>query len=210
MSISVDSLFKTVNLKYSKPYKWNEKLDANINGVYVISTSNDPLIHNQNKIELNICQQTFNSWLNDAPNLEIENEKVFCISQVKHYLMRFWDENENILYIGESTSKTNPIQKRINQFYIHKVGKKGPHTGGYWIKLLSCLDDLYIYFAESQNPRETEFKMILKYVELKSGLNLFELDNIADYFPFANSKVDLLKINSIKNHVNRNKRENYK
>ena len=206
MSVSVDALFKEFNLKYSKPHKWKEKLDAKINGVYVISTSNDPLRHNQNKIELNICQKTFNRWLKDAPDLEIENQKVIHVSQVKDYLMRFWDEDENILYIGESTSKTNPIQKRINQFYIHKVGKKGPHTGGYWIKLLSCLDNLYIYFAESQNPRETEFKMILKYVELKSGLNLFELDNITDYFLFANSKVDLLKINSIKNHVNRNKR----
>lgn len=206
MSISVDTLFRSLNLKYSKPYKWNEKLDANINGVYVISTSNNPLIPNQNKIELNICEKTFDSWLKDAPNLEIENEKVFSINQVKHYLKRFWDENENILYIGESTSETNPIQKRVNQFYIHKVGKKGPHTGGYWIKLLSCLEDLYIYYAESPNPRQTEFKMIMKYVEFKSGKNIFDLDNIVHYFPFANSKVDLLKSNSIKNHTTDRKR----
>lgn len=206
MAITVDALFKEIGIKYSKPYKWNEELDANINGVYVISTSDNPTINNKNKFELSICSKAFENWLQEAPNLEIENEKVNNLNQVKNYLMKYWDENENILYIGESSSKTNPIQKRINQFYTHKVGKKGPHTGGYWIKLLSCIDDLFIYFAESSNPRETEFKMIMKYVELKSKKSLFETENLVDYFPFANSKVDLIKTNSIKNHTNDNKR----
>jgi hypothetical protein len=207
MSVSVDLLFKEIGLEYSKPYRWNEKLDANINGVYVISTSNNPFI-SESKIELNICEEAFNNWINEAPNLEIENKKVISVNQVSQYLLKFWDDRGNILYIGESSSKTNPIQKRVNQFYTHKIGKKGPHTGGYWIKLLSCIEDLYIYFAESSNPRETEFKMIMKYVEIKSGKNMFELENIVDYFPFANSKVDLLKANTIKNHINDNKRKN--
>ena len=167
------------------------------------------IIHLQAKVKLNlIFEKAFNDWINEAPNLEIENKKVINVNQVRQYLSKFWDDKENILCIGESTSKTNPIQKRVNQFYTHKIGKKGPHTGGYWIKLLSCIEDVYIYFAESSNPRESEFKMIMKYVEIKSGKSMFELENIVDYFPFANSKVDLLKANTIKNHINDNKRKN--
>lgn len=53
MPVSVDLLFKEIGLEYSKPYRWNEKLDANINGVYVISTSNNPFT-SESKVELNI------------------------------------------------------------------------------------------------------------------------------------------------------------
>ncbi|WP_264564397.1 hypothetical protein [Flavobacterium sp. N3904] len=206
MPVLVDTLFKEFNLEYSKPYKWNEKLDADFNGVYIISTSNNPKLPNQSNIGFNICNRAFETWLIEAPDLEIEGQKVTDIVQVKEYLTKFWNVNENILYIGESTSKTNPIKKRVNQFYIHKVGQKGPHTGGYWIKLLACLEDLHIFFAKSSNPRETEFKMIMKYVELSSGKSFFDLENLSNYFPFANSKVDILKSNSIKNHINKNTR----
>ena len=41
MSVSVDALFKEFNLKYSKPHKWKEKLDAKI--VYQILTQGDRL-----------------------------------------------------------------------------------------------------------------------------------------------------------------------
>lgn len=206
MPVLVDTLFKEFGLEYSKPYKWNEKLDADFNGVYIISTSSNPILPNQSEIEFNICNKTFETWLLEAPDLEIEGQRVTDISQVKEYLAKFWNVNENILYIGESTSKTNPLKKRVNQFYVHKVGQKGPHTGGYWIKLLSCLEDLHIYFARSSNPRETEFKMIMKYVELSSGKSFFDLEDLTNYFPFANSKVDIVKRNSIKNHTNTNTR----
>lgn len=181
------------------------KLDANFNGVYVISTSCNPKAHTQ--IEINICNESFQNWLIEVPDLEIEGQRATDINQVKNYLSKFWNANENILYIRESTSKTNPIQKRINQFYVHKVDQKGPHTGGYWIKLLACIKDLHIYFAESPSPRETEFKMILKFVELNSGKSFFDLENFTNYFPFANSKVDIFKKSLIRNHINKNTRK---
>jgi len=205
MPISVDQIFKEFKLTYSRPYKWNEKVDADFNGVYVISLSPNPK-EASTIDEIDISKEAFNRWLKEAPDLEIDNIKVSNIEQVRSYLNKFWHKSENIIYIGESTSKTNPIQKRINQFYIHKVGQKGPHTGGYWIKLLSCLDDLYVYFAETSNPRETEFKMILRFAELISGKNIFQIKDLAASFPFANSKVDLFKKNTIKNHINSNKR----
>ncbi len=207
MPVSVDQLFREMGLNYSKPYRWNEKLDADFNGVYVISTSSDPENPNGNNPEFNISGETFALWLIEAPELSVDGKKVTDVVQVKEYLSRFWNKDENILYIGESSSETNPLHKRVKQFYRHKVGQKGPHKGGYWIKLLSCVEDLYIYFAESSNPRETEFKMIMKYTELTSGRSLFELENLSNYFPFANLKVDLFKSNSITNHTNTNGRK---
>ena len=72
------------------------------------------------------------------------------------------------------------------------------------------IEDLHIYFAETPNPRETEFKMILKFVELNSGKSFFDVENLTNYFPFANSKVDILKKNLIRNHINKNTRKKNK
>jgi len=207
MAVSVDELFSELGINYEGPFKWQEKLNAKYNGVYIITLTDNPKSKKSNKIEFNICPEAFKFWLSQAKDLQIEGKKVQQISQVKNYLSQFWKINENILYIGESSSKTNPLQKRINQFYIHKVGQKGPHTGGYWLKLLSCLKDVSIYYAQVPNPRETEFKLLMKFVEKNGGKSFYELDNFSNYFPFANLKVDVLKDHDVKNYTNKNSRK---
>jgi hypothetical protein len=206
MTISVDQLFKSFNLKYRGPIKWGNKLDANFNGVYVISLAKSGKTKTPHKSPLKICETTYANWISEAKNLNIQNVPVTDIKQVESYLEKFWKTDQNILYIGESTSKTNPIQKRVNQFYIHKVGQKGPHSGGYWLKLISQLENVNIYYAECSNPREVEFKLLMKFVELQTGKSFYDLTNFSNCFPFANLKVDVLKSHEIKATTNDNKR----
>ena len=204
MPVSVDQLFKALKLKYEGPFKWNEKLKANYNGVYIITLTEDPKDKSKNKFQFALCPDTFKRWLIEANDLEIQGKKVNKIKDVKKYLEQFWNPNENILYIGESSSQTNPLEKRINQFYVHKVEQKGPHTGGFWLKLLPCLKDTFIYYAKVERPRETEFKLIMKFVELSTTKEFYDLDNFSKYFPFANLKVDIMKDHEIRNHTNKN------
>ena len=199
MPLTVDNLFKSLSISYEGPFKWKEKINAKFNGVYIISL--------ESKVKFDLCPSTFKYWKDQAKDLEINGRKVKKLQEVKEYLEKFWNKNESILYIGESTSKTNPIQKRINQFYIHKVGQKGPHTGGYWLKLLPYLGELSIYYAKVDNPREVEFKLLMKYVELTTGKSFYDLQNFSLYFPFANLKADILKPHTIRNYTNKNSRE---
>jgi len=138
MAISIDELFKEFNLEYKGPIKWNEKFDAKFNGVYIIALTDNPKSQKPNTFEFKVCEKTFKYWISEAKELEIDGIKVNRIEQVTEHLKQFWNSNENILYVGESSSTTNPIEKRVKQFYTHKVGQKGPHTGGYWMKLLNC------------------------------------------------------------------------
>src|SRR3954466_13858912 len=102
----------------------------------------------QSKCEIN--ELVFNKWKALSPELNVNGATTKEIIEAE--LNQFWKPKENILYIGESSSESNGIGKRVNQFYQHEVGWKGPHTGGYWIKLLSQLDDLYVYHAVCKNP----------------------------------------------------------
>lgn len=206
MAVSVAKLFEEFGLQYKGAFNWNHPLDAKYNGVYVLALTTNPNDEQPHQYSFEICDDTFSYWINQATELQIDGDKVTNKKQVEEYLMQFWNPNENILYIGESSSITNPLQKRVKQFYTHKVGQKGPHTGGYWLKLLNCLNNVSVYFAQARNPREVEFKMLMKFVELSTGKSFYEIENFANHLPFANVKIDVSKKHSLTKHTNRNKR----
>jgi hypothetical protein len=207
MAISINKLFSDFNLNYSKPIKWNVKFDAKFNGVYVIAKTNDPNTIVAENTNFGISKKSFDEWTKEATELTINGKVHNGIENIKEHLTEFWNSNENILYIGQSSSKTNPIQKRVGQFYSHKLGQKGPHTGGYWLKLLDCLENTYVYYAEAENPRDMEFKLLMKYIEYSTGKSFYDLKNIGKHLPFANLTADFYKEHGIKNATNKNKRK---
>lgn len=207
MALSINKLFTDFNLDYSNAIKWNEKFEAKVNGVYIIAKTNNPFTTIAENSNFGICPSASSRWIHEATELKINGNKVKRIKSINEHLIEFWNPKENILYIGQSSSKTNPIQKRVAQFYAHKLGQKGPHTGGYWLKLLDCLENTYVYFAESRNPRDTEFKMLMKYIECTTGKSFYDLENIGNHLPFANLTADFYKIHGIKNSTNKNKRK---
>jgi hypothetical protein len=207
MAVSIDQLFSTFHLNYTKPVKWKDDFQANYNGVYVIARTHDPYTKSSDNRDIKISNEAFTSWRNEAQNIQIDNSEHFEIDELTEYLSQFWNPQENILYIGQSSSKTNPIRKRVKQFYTHKLGKKGPHTGGYWLKLLDCLPNTFVFYAEAKNPRDTEFKMLMKFIELSSGKSFYDLENIGRHLPFANLTADFVKKHAIKNPTNRNKKK---
>jgi hypothetical protein len=207
MAVSIHQLFSEFNLSYSKAVRWKEKFDANFNGVYVIARAEDPCSTEVMNKSFGVCSNAFSSWITEASEITLKGKK---LNEEKdtlvQHLQEFWNPNENILYIGQSTSRTNPIQKRVSQFYSHKLGQKGPHTGGYWLKLLDCLDDTYVFYAQSKNPRDMEFKMLMKYIEWSTGQSFYQLENIGRHLPFANLTADFYKEHGIKNATNKNKK----
>ncbi|MCB0471744.1 MAG: hypothetical protein KDC55_12250 [Ignavibacteriae bacterium] len=210
MAVSIHELFMSVNLPYNTPVKWNTPLDANYPGIYVISLTKDPYdkIASNYKFELN--NETFLEWKKEANYLSLEEEKIEQLAPFQKYLSQFWNPDENILYIGQSSSSTHSISKRVLQYYKHKLGQKGPHNGGYWLKLLKFLESTFVFYSKAENPKETEFKMLLKYIELSTGKSIFEIPNLGAKLPFANLNAELDKVHSIKNPTNRNKREKKK
>ncbi len=206
MAVSIAKLFDEFGLNYNGAFKWNLPLDAKYNGIYVLALTSNPNDEQPHPYNFEICDDTFAYWLSQATELQIDGKKVTKKKQVEEYLRQFWNTDENILYIGESSSLTNPLQKRVKQFYTHKVGQKGPHTGGYWLKLLSCLKNVSVYYAQATNPREIEFKMLIKFVELSVGKSFYEIENFANHLPFANVKIDVSKKHFLTKHTNGNKR----
>jgi len=203
--ITVNDIFKKVGLKPSQPYPWGTVIPEFGNGVYVISTSSNPAKNEGITPQCTIEKAVFKKWKELSPDLNVDGEN--SINHFQNELNKYWKPNQNILYIGESSSETNGLSKRIKQFYDHQVGCKGPHTGGYWIKLLAQLNDLNVYYAVCDNPRDTEFKMLMYFIEKSIGKSFYELQSLGSHLPFANLKVDFQKKHGISNAVSKNSRK---
>ncbi|UAB82291.1 hypothetical protein INR76_05895 [Marixanthomonas sp. SCSIO 43207] len=206
MAISIDELFREFNLEYSRPIKWNEKFDADFSGVYIIALTDNPKTKVASDYNFEICPHEFDNWKNIAVDLKIQKSKIEDAKTVTEYFKKFWHKNENIIYIGQSSSKTTSLSKRLNDFYSHKVGNKGPHSGGYWLKLLTCLEKTYIYYAKTEKATELEFKMLMKFADKNAGKSFYEVENFSDFFPFANLKADIYKSHEIENAKNKRKK----
>ncbi len=59
-------------------------------------------------------------------------------------LRRFWLADEVVLYIGLASRS---VRTRVGQYYKTPLGARKPHAGGWWLKTLSVLDELWVHFA---------------------------------------------------------------
>jgi len=105
----------------------------------------------------------------------VRNPRLGCGRRKVEYLppdeQKLWLQKQPIVYIGQTK---RPLAVRIREFYRHKYGEKRPHRGGQAVKLLRCA--LWIYWAQTNNPRSAERMMINAFVERVGGL------------PFANRR----------------------
>ncbi len=200
MPTSIQQLEDKFQLKYLKSFKWGTAFIENNNGVYIISTSIDKdflpnyeeqIAFNENQIDL---------WMANAPAILLNNEK-----PAKNDLMRqlsgFWLPDETIFYIGNAERQT--LSERICQFYNHKVGKRSPHKGGYWLKLLKNLDELYIHLYSTKESHVIEEAMLEQFIKNVSELTKAKLIDRNLCLPFANLQLRsrIIKLHGLKNHI---------
>lgn len=204
MPVTVKAIFNKVGLEPSTPLKWRNSIPIKGNGVYVISSSSNSTINKGITSSCKVNEEVFKKWKSFSPELHVNN--ISTIEAIEKEIKKFWKPKENILYIGESSSETNGLAKRVNQFYIHQVGWKGPHTGGYWIKLLSQLEELYVYYSVCDHPRDTEFKMLLYFMEQSADKSFYEIQELGKHLPFANMKADFQKKHSMSKAVSKTKK----
>ena len=64
--------------------------------------------------------------------------------------------------------------------YKTPIGAKRPHSGGYWIKTLSILNNLMVYYASCDNPSKMEDLMIEYFMKNVSISTLKNLEGLLE------------------------------
>ncbi len=199
MPTSIQQLETNFNLKYLKTIKWGTSFIENNNGIYIISTSKNKDFLPENDSPISFNEKQINLWKANAPKLLLNN-KILTQKELTNQLSGFWLPDESILYIGKAEKQT--LSERICQFYNHKVGKKSPHKGGYWLKLLNDIDNFYIHLFSTKESHEIEEKLLRYFIQNVSEMTKLKLIDNKLCLPFANLQLRsrVVKSHGFSNH----------
>jgi hypothetical protein len=106
-------------------------------------------------------------------------------------LAAFWFPDEIAVYIGlAGPRRKGPAQgeiaKRVAEYYSTPLGANGPHAGGWPLKTLSCLPDLYVHYAYCGDVRTAEDSCLAQFAAQVSDETLEKLHDPVRVMPFAN------------------------
>lgn len=184
MPITVASCFASADLVSKGRVRWDENLPERAPGVYVLSLASEVNSGTPSLAKAPIDVVEIERLLAARPYLQIDGSRATA-GLLAQRLGCYWLPTEPILYIGQ-TSK--PLRSRLQQFYTTRIGERSPHAGGWWIKALTCLSDVYVHYAPTKDFKECERRM-LRYFQANVEVALPELgERRHDGMPFANKE----------------------
>jgi hypothetical protein len=98
-------------------------------------------------------------------------------------LSEMWLGDESILYVGLAGTS---LRTRVGQYYATPLGARKPHAGGWPLKTLSLLTQLFVHYAGCTDPAAAEQKMLDTFKRQVSTASLSMLRDPSMPIPFAN------------------------
>lgn len=182
MPTTIAEAFTAAGLVRQGVVKWGTKPNVSAPGVYVVSLTASSNSLNGGLIQAPLADAEFRHWLDVRPELTLDGKRP-TPRQLMARIRRFWIPDEVILYIGLAGSS---LSERVGHYYNTPIGKRSPHRGGYFVKLLSNLDELWVHYAECPNFNTAESHMLQRFCAHVSHDSRRALHDPAHPFPFAN------------------------
>jgi len=123
-------------------------------------------------------------WVEHTPGMLVDGE-VATAPDVARRLEQFWLPYEPILYVGRSRA----IGQRVAQMYDTPLGDTKPYSGGHWLKTLSALSSLRVWWAATDAIEEYEDALLSAVADRTSSEDAAGLPDPKIVLPFANMLV---------------------
>ncbi|MET3719208.1 hypothetical protein [Arthrobacter sp. UYEF21] len=185
MTISVGELFDKCGLHPAGVVKWGQQVPLDAPGVYVVASTPDIRDSSGALRSYSHNPAAFEMLRDVCPAVEIDGKSATG-DEMAARVGAFWIPDSAVLYIGRAGTS---VQKRVRQYYVTRIGQRSPHAGGWWLKTLAGLDDLFVHYASASDAKSVETALISAFAEsvpLASVRNLHDLQHLA---PFANVEV---------------------
>jgi len=138
-------LLKSLGLLVDGPALWNRPVPSRAPGIFVIELPNGLR-------DAPVDIVAVRRWLERVPDLMLDGERP-TPQEVAKRLHEFWLADEPVLYIGRSQKS---IGARIAAIYATPLGDARPHSGANWLRTLSVLPDLRVWWSETNAHEEYE------------------------------------------------------
>lgn len=136
---------RSLGLLVDGPVVWGRAVRSSAPGVFVVElpagAEKAPMDHGQ-----------LRRWLERVPELRLDGRPP-TPHQIGRRLASFWLPWEPILYVGRSARALGP---RLAALHATPLGDARPYSGGHWLKTLSIVSDLRVWWAETDAHEEYE------------------------------------------------------
>lgn len=182
MPLTVADSFAAAGLEQQGPVRWGTPVPETAQGVYAVALTDDARSMDGALPRAPLDDATLAHLLQVRPELRVSLAQP-DVEALAHRLRAFWLPDEVVLYIGLAGQ---PLRTRLRQYYRTSLGAKRPHAGGWWLKTLSVLDQLWVYWAATVDYATAEKAMLCAFADaVPTETRCQLLDDEAD-MPFAN------------------------
>ncbi|HEY7023571.1 MAG TPA: transcription elongation factor GreA [Candidatus Limnocylindrales bacterium] len=166
-------LLKDLGLLVDGPQLWGRPIPGRGPGVFVVELPNGML-------DAPIDIVAIRKWLERVPELTLDGERPTAEAVAKR-LHEFWLPDEPVLYVGRSPKQ---VGARINSIYATPLGDARPSSGGHWLRTLSVLPQLRIWWADTDAHEEYEDALLAEIATRNEGVGRDAASG--GLLPFAN------------------------
>lgn len=194
MPSSIRSVFAAAGLEPDGSVRWGDRIRAPASGpttgVYAVSSTDDPDASTDGPQPCSLSGGALVALLDARPELRVDRERADARA-LGERIAEFWLADEPILYLGlagprSKRTRQGELAGRVGDYYRTKLGARSPHAGGWFLKTLSILDELFVHYAYCNEVDEAEQKMLKAFaggVRAKAREALGDSDRV---MPFAN------------------------
>jgi hypothetical protein len=183
MPTTIREVFEAGGLCHEGVIRWGEELLVSSSGVYVVSLTKSLDTYDGKLDCAPLAEAEFERWRGVCPKLSLDGVKATVPDLMKR-IGRFWIPDETILYIGKAAS----LSKRLKDYYKTPIGAPRPHSGGYFLKLLSNVGQLWVHYGlcPKSDPECVESRMLYRFCKNVSDVSRQALHDPNHPFPFGN------------------------
>lgn len=182
MPSSVADVFGAAGLAPSGVVRWGQVVPSGRPGVYAVTLVEDPNATGPGILLCPIRMEAVEELLAVRPELRLNADRPTA-QDLADRVESFWIPDEVIVYLGLAGTA---LTGRLNQYYGTPLGARSPHAGGWFLKLLTNLNDLYVHWSECEDPAEAEDRMMGAFCENVSKRSATSLRDPQNPLPFAN------------------------
>jgi hypothetical protein len=182
MPSTVAEVLAAADLRPAGVVRWGTPVPETAPGVYVVALTEDPDSLTDARTTAPLDGAAFAHLLEVRPELQLDKRETSA-SALAQRLEAFWLRDEVIVYIGLAGTS---LRTRVGQYYKTPLGARNPHAGGWWLKTLTALDDLWVHYATTPENDSAEVAMLTHFAGELSADSRASLHDVKDPAPFAN------------------------
>lgn len=184
MPSTVESLLRAVQLSWAGAARWHQRVQLDGPGVYLVALAEAP-----NEIVTQpvcpVSAAAVQQLLDVRPELLLDGRRPDTVTLADR-LASMWLADETVLYIGLAGTS---VAKRVRQYYKTPLGARKPHAGGWPLKTLANLDQLWVHYARCASVDAAERAMLDTFASGVSASARAALCDPDVPLPFANLTV---------------------